>query len=191
MQPTKAIATLKERLAREAELRKQAGLHNWPPIIRLSEADGYYFKLGSAELSTNFRQRLHDTVVPRLLDILSRYPVDVVEVIGHTDRVPIKSRTSNLDTKLIDVLSGQANEGELIASDNAGLGMTRAVSVALALMNDDRLKRLTDVRILPLSGAQVILPTDRLATGGESGDVRELRRIEIRVRQSCGKLTVC
>src|ERR1700756_5937810 len=35
-----------------------SGGHQWPPIITMSEAGGYYFESGSAELSTGFRQTL-------------------------------------------------------------------------------------------------------------------------------------
>src|ERR1700739_233468 len=34
------------------------GGNQWPPIIRMSEADGYFFKSGSAELSAAFRDAL-------------------------------------------------------------------------------------------------------------------------------------
>ena len=34
------------------------GGHQWPPIIRMSEADGYFFKSGSAELSPTFQEAL-------------------------------------------------------------------------------------------------------------------------------------
>src|SRR4051812_25084660 len=43
--------------------------HKWPPIISLSEAGGYYFESGRAELSSEFKVALTDKVVPRILDI--------------------------------------------------------------------------------------------------------------------------
>src|SRR5262249_3413660 len=42
---------------------------NWPPIINLSEAGGYFFAAGSADLTADFAIALRTTVVNRLLDI--------------------------------------------------------------------------------------------------------------------------
>jgi hypothetical protein len=50
-----------------------------------------------------------------------------------------------------------------------------------ALKTDERLKNL---RILPLSGAQLIQTDETLATGTLTGNIRERRRIEIRMRKS-------
>jgi hypothetical protein len=44
--------------------------------------------------------------------------------------------------------------------------------------------RLRNFRILPLSGAQLIGTDGRLTRWDEQGDVRERRRIEIRMRKS-------
>src|SRR5580704_9939339 len=71
--------------------------HNWPPIINLSEAGGYYFATGSAELTPSFATELRTVVVDKLLEIAESYDVDVIEVIGHTDEQPVNGRTSNLD----------------------------------------------------------------------------------------------
>ena len=40
--------------------------HQWPPIINLSEAGGYYFKSGSAELSFEFRDGLSGSIPKRI-----------------------------------------------------------------------------------------------------------------------------
>jgi len=42
----------------------------------------------------------------------------------------------------------------------------------------------TGVKIVPLSGAQLILPGDILSDGLNPGDERDRRRIELRVRRS-------
>ena len=158
-----------------------AGEHSWPPIIRLGEADGYYFELGKASLTDKFRSRLTTSVIPKLVDTMEEYGVDVIEVVGHTDEVRVKEGLiSNLDEQLIRTIRENADVADLIASDNAGLGMARAVAVALILRSDPRLKR---YRIIPLSGAQLIDERERLSTGTGATNVRERRRIEIRIRR--------
>jgi outer membrane protein OmpA-like peptidoglycan-associated protein len=155
--------------------------HTWPPIITLSEADGYFFATRSAELTADFAAKLRTVVVDRLLEIGRSFDVDVIEVIGHTDERPVSSGLSNLDRELSAVMSGASDVGLLQPADNAGLGLARAVAVVQVLSAEPRL---SDFRILPLSGAQLVGTDGRLTRWDERGDVRELRRIEIRMRKS-------
>jgi flagellar motor protein MotB len=155
--------------------------HNWPPIINLSEADGYFFAVGSAELTPNFASDLHGAVIGRLLEIADAYDVDVIEVIGHTDEQPVTSHLSNLDRRLSSVTLGESGTGSLQWADNAGLGLARALAVVRLLSTDPRLR---NFRILPLSAAQLIGIDGRLTRWDGHGDVRERRRIEIRMRKS-------
>jgi flagellar motor protein MotB len=161
----------------EPEVKKG---HNWPPIINLSEAGGYYFATGSAELTPSFATELRTVVVDKLLEIADAYDVDVIEVIGHTDEQPVNSRSSNLDRSLAAVTTGGA-AGVLQWADNAGLGLARALSVVERLSADPRLK---NFQILPLSAAQLINTDGRITHWDNKGDVRERRRIEIRMRKS-------
>lgn len=157
--------------------------HNWPPIISLSEADGYFFASGSASLPSQFQSALHSKVVPKLLQMLDRYDVNVIEVVGHTDEQPVGKRWSNLDKVLVPYLLGQLGENRISPADNAGLGLSRAVSVSKVLINHPDL---ASFKILPLSGAQLIDIDDSLA-GDSTGaplSMKERRRIEIRVRRS-------
>jgi flagellar motor protein MotB len=155
--------------------------HNWPPIINLSEAGGYYFATGSAELTPSFATELRTVVVDKLLEIADSYDVDVIEVIGHTDEQPVNGRASNLDRALSSVTSGTSGAGVLQWADNAGLGLARSLSVVERLSADPRLR---NFRILPLSAAQLIGIDGRLTHWDGHGDVRERRRIEIRMRKS-------
>jgi flagellar motor protein MotB len=155
--------------------------HHWPPIINLSEADGYFFATGSANLTPGFASELRGMVTDRLLQIANAYDVDVIEVIGHTDEQPVSIHASNLDRRLTSVTSGDSDVGTLQWSDNAGLGLARALSVVELLSADPRLH---NFRILPLSAAQLIGTDGRLTRWDDPGDVRELRRIEIRMRKS-------
>jgi outer membrane protein OmpA-like peptidoglycan-associated protein len=155
--------------------------HTWPPIINLSEADGYFFATRSAELRPEFEAVLRTTVVEKLLEIAAAFQVDVIEVIGHTDERALPGGLSNLDRELPAAMSGYKSIGALQPADNAGLGLARALAVVNVLASDLRLR---NFRILPLSGAQLIGTDGRLTRWDEQGDVRERRRIEIRMRKS-------
>ena len=155
--------------------------HQWPPIIDLRETDGHYFKSGSAELSPGFRNALNGAILARILELAKEYDVDIIEVVGHTDEQPVGAHQSNLDRDLLSVLTASTNIGSIVASDNAGLGLARAVSVVSVLRRQQSLARDT---ILPFSGAQLIDTNERLATSGLAVDIPARRRIEIRLRKS-------
>ncbi|MBB3909758.1 OmpA family protein [Sphingomonas desiccabilis] len=152
----------------------------WPPFFSLSEAGGYFFDSGKATLRPEFERNLRSEVIPMLARSVADYDVDVVEVIGHTDEVPMSGR-SNLDAALIQASVGRIPIGALRSTDNAGLAMARAVAVVQQLRADPRLR---NVSILPLSGAQMIVPVDKVANGTAQGDDQRRRRIEIRLRKS-------
>ncbi len=156
--------------------------NQWPPIIRMSEADGYFFKSGSAELSAAF----HDTLVSKtpgeILDYIRKYDVDVIEVVGHTDERPIGiHQYSNLDRDLVPVLNNTASVASLTPVDNAGLGIARAVAVVSVLRQSPLLAR---YKLIPMSGAQLVNTDETLAISGSPGDIQQRRRIDIRLRKS-------
>lgn len=133
----------------------------WPPFFSLSEAGGYYFDSGKATLRPDFQLSLKEKVIPLLAKFIQDYGVDVVEVIGHTDEVPMVGQ-SNLDALLISASTGSVDIGDLRSTDNAGLAIARAVAVVQILRADPSLR---DVAILPLSAAQMVVPVDRVADG--------------------------
>lgn len=155
--------------------------HRWPPIISLSEAQGYYFKSGSAELSETFRLTLLQKTPEEILKNIKLYDVDVIEVVGHTDEQPVGFRASNLDRILSSVLTNIAPVAALQPADNAGLGLARAVSVVSVLR---QVPALAGYKIIPLSGAQLVNTDETLAISPQPLDVRQRRRIEIRLRKS-------
>jgi flagellar motor protein MotB len=158
------------------------GGHQWPPIIKMSEADGYFFKTRSAELSPAFRETLLNETSRQILEYIKKYDVDVIEVVGHTDERPIGVRQfSNLDRDLPSVLTNSVGVVSLIPADNAGLGLARAVSVVSVLRQSPLL---ADYKFIPLSGAQLINTDETLAISGSPEDVQQRRRIEIRLRKS-------
>jgi outer membrane protein OmpA-like peptidoglycan-associated protein len=181
--PQEIAALLQKALAasKPTEDSAQKSGHTWPPIINLSEAGGYYFATGSAELAPSFAAQLRTVVVDRLLDIAQSFDVDVIEVIGHTDEQPVTSKPSNLDRGLPPVTLGMSSPDTLQWGDNAGLGLARALAVVELLSSDFRLR---NFRILPLSAAQLTGIDGRITHWDGQGDVRERRRIEIRMRKS-------
>jgi outer membrane protein OmpA-like peptidoglycan-associated protein len=177
--------------------------HQWPPIITLSEAGGFYFKTGSAELSPPFRTALLTTTPEDIYKYIKQYDVDVIEVVGHTDEqafggrplapiAPIADassptpiiplRQSNLDRWLPTVLRDGGDIAKLTPVDNAGLGLARAVSVVSVLRQSPKL---ANFKMIPLSGAQLVNTDETLAISKTpGGDVAQRRRIEIRLRKS-------
>jgi len=154
------------------------GRHDWPPIINLSEAEKYSFKVGSAELTSTFAQKLETEITNQLAELLREYDADIIEIIGHTDEQPLVGLSSNLDNALFSVMAKVSDVRDLKPADNAGLGLARAISVKNFLNSQQKLRGVT---ILPYSAAQLILPGDKLSSG-QQGDVASRRRIEIRVR---------
>lgn len=171
-------------IARTAAETRRGLRGEWPPFFNLDEAGGYYFESGSAELRPQFRQNLIDIVIPLLETSLSDYDVDVIEVIGHTDEVRMRG-FSNLDESLIAASIGHFDINRLGFADNSGLAMARAVSVVQVLRSDPRLSGVT---ILPLSGAQMIVPVDTAADGSQNSSDERRRRIEIRLRRSTAEI---
>ncbi|MFC5576758.1 hypothetical protein ACFPOA_01855 [Lysobacter niabensis] len=156
----------------------------WPPFFSLSEAGGYYFESGKATLRPNFVKELKSTIIPLLRKNIDDYGVDVVEVIGHTDEVPMVGQ-SNLDGLLIPASQSRISIEDLHSTDNAGLAIARAVAVVRILRADSRLSGVT---ILPLSGAQMIVPVDKVADGRSTESDQRRRRIEMRLRRSTSQI---
>lgn len=174
---------LAQALARAAEGAQEADRrgHEWPPIITLDD-DGYAFAVGSAEVTQRFAAKLGGETSDQILDLIRKYQIDVVEVVGHTDEQPILSgKVSNLDKDAIRALSGAVGAGSLTPADNAGLGMARAIAVAHILRKSGKLG---NVKIVPFSGAQLTMRGDRTADGTQAGDQAGRRRIEIRTRRA-------
>src|SRR5579863_10742334 len=180
-EPKASVQSVLDTLARGMTASGPGG-HQWPPIIRMSEADGYFFKSGSAELSPAFRDTLITKTPSEILTYIRKYDVDVIEVVGHTDERPIGARQfSNLDRDLSSVLKNDAGVLSLVPADNAGLGLARAVAVVSVLRQSPLL---AGYKMIPLSGAQLVNTDETLAIAGSPGDIRERRRIEIRLRKS-------
>jgi flagellar motor protein MotB len=162
----------------ELEMQNPQGSYGQPPLITLKESAGFSFPLGSAEVSDAFHTNLVGSIIPRILEISKRYHVTVVEVIGHTDEVPIQGYVSNLDRTLIPFLRGK--QDRVTAADNVGLGMMRATAVLNILRRDQRLAKF---KFVPYSAGQVVLRGDQLTEGRDWQPRAERRRIEISLRK--------
>ena len=171
------------KLYEEAPKPEKEEGNNWPPIISLSEAQNYSFRVGNATLAPQFSSALKGSIAQEILTILQQYEADVIEVIGHTDPQPMRSnRVTNLDKTANDFLYSNRNVN-LSAKDNAGLGYARALSVTKELM---KVPELSNYTILPYSAAQMIAPNEELSDGSSNYSGQQLRRIEIRVRRKQG-----
>lgn len=149
-----------------------------PPLITLRESDGYSFASGSAELDAEFARRLKDEIIPQILKLSVAHKAEVVEVVGHTDGEPFE-RNGDLDKKLHKGLAALADE-TLRPSDNVGLGLVRAISVALAL----RAAGLREPYVLiPLSAGPLVAPGDAVVPSSYTQGDASRRRIEIRLRR--------
>ena len=153
-----------------------------PPIIVMKEADGYYFPTGSSSISPAFARKLTAQVLPRVREIGRQYNAGVVEVIGHTDEVPLRRISrfeTNLDSALMPLLNGRSGSPP-VAADNIGLGMARAVAVARLLRQQPDMEQF---QIVPLSAGPFSQTNDTVSRGDDTIADRERRRIEIRVRR--------
>lgn len=151
--------------------------HKWPPVITITEAQGYSFPVGSAFISETFGEMLKTIVAKTLKDNIEKYNANIIEVYGHTDEQP-KQGVSNLDFFLIQAINGNYPIERLLTSDNVGLGMARAVAVSQILMQCPELQ---NVKIFSYSAGQSINNTGSISSQN-LGDEPSRRRIEIRLR---------
>jgi flagellar motor protein MotB len=175
-------AQLATKEAKERAARVPAKGIDKPPIILLPEAEGYYFEIGSAEITATFAERIKKEIIPKIISEAQSHQANVIEIIGHTDGVAVGTNLrvkANLDFTIAGFMDGQQSEAP-IPFDNAGLGIARAVAMAKAL----RAAGLADrFEILPLSAGSLILPSDRYSPGNLKENDQSRRRIEIRLRR--------
>ncbi|MER9648696.1 hypothetical protein [Mesorhizobium sp. M0199] len=137
-------------------------------------------RTGEKAASAIPKEHLNGTeiIAGRIAGYLKDYDVDIIEVIGYTDEQPLAGLPSNLDKVVSAVLANEMPISAVQPSDNAGLGLARAIAVTEILRSDSQLAGTT---VLPLSAAQLIMPGDVLSDGKQAGSVDTRRRIEIRV----------
>ncbi len=165
---TQEIARLRQRYRRDK-----------PPIIPLQEASGYTFKTAGIELSSRFKQRLTRDIIPQLRSIVDKYHVNTIEIVGHTDSVPVSyGKRSNLDTKLEAVYHHRGSLKELHFSSNTELGLLRALAVK-NFLEDNLHHELPGVSFRIYSAAQLV-PVIRSTSRHNHKNNAADRRIELR-----------
>ncbi|QNJ06514.1 OmpA-like domain-containing protein [Synechococcus sp. MEDNS5] len=149
-----------------------------PPLIKLTEAQSFKFETGSYKLSQEFKNRLNRVTTNMVSDI-TKYRIDTIEVIGHTDGQPSPG-ISNLDIKLQNQFE---NGGELIdgllTGSNVDLGLLRALSVAAFLREKLKHKEVVMPTILAYSASSLIDSNGKYQPADPSPQSQR-RRIEIR-----------
>ena len=182
-------ADLLDKLQRERskvrDLRRALRAANdQPPLLEINDEENVsIFPTGSAEPSGRLVSWLRRQV-KEIERSAAKYGATVVEVVGHTDSVPLGSslaQKQNLDTALLPLLNGKRPAGTLGACDNVGLGMARAAAVVTELRKLGIDNRLT---LLPLSAGPVIAPDGSIVRAPiPAKSEPRRRRIEIRLRR--------
>lgn len=147
-----------------------------PPLLRLTEQESFRFPTGSHALSPAFLQAL-DRRIPEIRTILTRYRIDSIEVIGHTDGQPAPG-SSNLDT-LMPRATHSAPLPDFRHGSNTDLGLLRALAVARHLrarLDPDGRQGLI---IRPYSAGSLI-GTDGSYDPADMRDRADRRRIDVR-----------
>jgi outer membrane protein OmpA-like peptidoglycan-associated protein len=151
-------------------------LESASPIIIDEKSGNFKFPSGSAELTPDLKKYIHTTIIPAIQKATGRSDIDFIQVIGHTDEIPINGN-SNLDGKgkLASAASSDGNITTLTAGSNVDLGLMRAVAVVQFLNT----KSLNKVKFRAYSAGQLYPPD---FSGGsidlDANDAK--RRIEIR-----------
>jgi len=152
-------------------------LQSASPIIIDESSRNFKFKSGSAELNSQFKNRISTKIVPEINKILQSKEIDFIQIIGHTDG-QVNNTNSNLDQTLEAVAQGRQSVSRLTPGSNADLGLMRALAVVQELQKN----QLKNVEFRAYSAAQLYSP-------GEDGDIlakiyrqsqETRRRIEIR-----------
>lgn len=147
-----------------------------PPLVRLTEEESFRFSTGSYVLSPSFKQRL-DQRIPEIQDTITKYKIDSIEVIGHTDGQPSPGM-SNLDLLLPKATQSAALTGYQVGS-NIDLGLLRAVAVANYLRFKLDPQGKLGLIIRPYSAGSLIANDGRYAPA-DTRDRADRRRIEVR-----------
>lgn len=144
-----------------------------PPLLRLTEKESFRFGTGSYALNQEFKAAL-DSKLPWIEDQITKYRIDSVEVIGHTDGQPSPGN-SNLDLLLPKAGQSTALHGYQTGS-NTDLGLLRALAVSNYLRGKLQAKGLI---IRPYSAGSLIAGDGAYAPA-DSKDRADRRRIELR-----------
>lgn len=147
-----------------------------PPLLRLTEKESFRFSSGSYALNKDFKVAL-DNKLPWIEDQITKYQIDSVEVIGHTDGQPSPGN-SNLDLLLPKADQSIVLQGYQTGS-NTDLGLLRALAVSNYLRAKLEAKGLKGLTIRPYSAGSLIAGDGAYAPADRK-DRPDRRRIELR-----------
>jgi outer membrane protein OmpA-like peptidoglycan-associated protein len=154
-----------------------------PPLLRLTEKESFRFGTGSYTLNKQFKAAL-DSRLPWIKEQITKYRIDSVEVIGHTDGQPSPG-SSNLDL-LLPKAGRSTNLQGYNSGSNTDLGLLRALAVSHYLKSKLAASGIEDVTVRPYSAGSLIA-TDGSYTPADTKDRADRRRIELRfTRQEAG-----
>jgi len=158
--------------------------HKKPPLITLSEdKKDFRFGIGKAHLTEQYRTALLRDKFPELLDSISNYKCDVIEVYGYTDTQPF-SKTNNIDDKLHQCINSDCSIDKIKTSSNLELGMKRAISIVHFLKQQQKQGKIRkNIIIKPYSAGQFIDENGKVSTRNSQDNMKR-RRIEIRLSRS-------
>lgn len=168
--------------------QRQRGLNitNVPPIIVIPDNRAFRFPAGSAQLSPSLRRYIWQSLAETIVDNRTRYGVDTIEIIGHTDGQPNQRSGGNLDLLLEE--SAAANTLERLApGSNADLGLMRALAIAneLRKVQTER-PELRGLRFHAYSAGQLYLTNGNFAPPNRNSEPSR-RRIEVRFTRTGAK----
>lgn len=181
-----AIAAKKEAEYAKQEVQriKEQIRHLGPPIKILSESNqAYRFQSGKATISFDFRKAIENEILPWIErnNQETDCAFNAIEVIGHTDGVPVAPNQPNIDSEMISKYqSGQLEA--LRPGSNLDLGQMRALAVIAILQEyQQRFQRLPCVQFFfPYSAGQMLV-NHRIAIQDSKIPDETRRRVEIRM----------
>ncbi|PHV64364.1 hypothetical protein [Cyanobacterium aponinum] len=94
--------------------QENKNLSSASPIIIDEKSGNFKFPSGSAELSSDLKQYIINTITPQVNKVINEQDIDFIQVIGHTDGQVIGG-TGNLDLTLEKVAQNQVQVGILKA----------------------------------------------------------------------------
>ena len=153
-----------------------------PPLITLTESQSFRFDTGSHELSQQFKDELGKKI-NKMIEDITRYNIDTIEVIGHTDGQP-STGMSNLDFSLLRLNNSPSQSiTNLRAGSNMDLGLLRALAVANFVKDKLDSENIDVPYITPYSAGSLINTSGEFEPASNQSDSKR-RRIEIRFTRS-------
>lgn len=175
---------------------EESGAYSIPYIEMSSNMKEYSFDSGSAKLSSSFREKITNQVVPDIQEYINNDSrINLIEVIGHTDSVPSTSGTDKMDERLGNFINqsiNNDNEPDRIQGSNTDLGLLRALQVVKLLKELCQQGKLTGIPLetgfRAYSSGSLTLLDGQLSysTSQIKDDAR--RRIEIRLTRLGDKI---